>query len=98
MAPTSAPSGIVGSVTLSSEDLGPEGREVRNQTSQNAPLLPTILVPCCSSAWLIAGASSAGGAPAESLLYWANTVPAAKMAKMKHKRNLRIRTKTILDG
>ena len=46
----------------------------------------------------MAGARSAGGAPTDSLLYWANTALAAKMAKMKHKRNLRIRAKTILDG
>ena len=89
---------MVGSVTLSSEDLAFEGKAVRNQTSQNAPLLPTILVPCCSSAWLMAGASSAGGAPAGSLLYWAHTVPAAKMVKRKHKCNLRIKAKTILDA
>ena len=45
----------------------------------------------------MAGASSDGGAPAGSLLYCAKTVPAAKVAKTKHKLNLRIRAKTISD-
>ncbi len=46
----------------------------------------------------MAGASSAGGAPAASLLYCANAALVAKITKMKHKLNLRIRAKTILDG
>ena len=46
----------------------------------------------------MAGASSAGGAPVGSLLYCANTVLAAKTVKRKHKCNLRIKPKTILDG
>src|SRR5579859_5705323 len=94
IAPNSVPCGMV-RVMLGSEELPPLGSDARNQISQKTvPLSATILVPCCSSAWLIAGASSEGGAPAGSLLYWPKAAPAIIT---KHRTDLLIALATIVN-
>src|SRR5580658_10695393 len=66
----------------SSVDLGPLDSFVRNHTSQyiDPPAL-RILTPFGSSAEEMAGAKSAGGAPAGSILYWANAREPDRKAK-----------------
>src|SRR5450755_403443 len=62
---------MVGRVTASSAAFGPDGSCVRNQTSQySEPEGPRIFTPCCCR--VEANGRSAGGAPAGSILYWAN--------------------------
>ena len=71
---------MVGSVTLCFADLAPAGSEVAEpDLAEDVPLRSDNLgALAVASAWLMAGASSAGGAPAGSLLYCAEAALAAK--------------------
>src|SRR5689334_6706022 len=62
-----------GTVVPSSADFAAAGLSVRNQISQYAFPLLVIFVPSFCSTCAIAGATSDGGAPAGSALYWAKT-------------------------
>src|ERR1700724_2408334 len=76
-APSSAPCGIVGSVTPSSVVLGPLGTVERNQTSQKAvPFPATTLEPSFCKVPAIAAGRPVGGGPADSSLYCGNAIPA----------------------
>src|SRR5438445_13666316 len=74
--PSNAPMGTEGSVTFCSLVFAPEGWLFRNQTSQYAAPLLLILNPVFCNACAMAGATSGGGAPAGSAVYWPHTASA----------------------
>src|SRR5487761_2437642 len=77
--PSSAPSGMVGNVTLVSLDAGPEGMVERSQISTNAdPLSATIFDPALFSVARMGAAASEGGSPEGCSWYCAKTAVAAR--------------------
>src|SRR5579872_1916921 len=71
---SSAPCGMFGNVTASSEVFGPDGLSLRNQISRTGLPPFVTLVPSACSIFAIAGGRSDGGAPAGSALYCAKAV------------------------
>src|SRR5436305_13379806 len=78
--PRNEPTGMVGSVTASSVDLGPLGAVLANQISHQSPAGPVTLRPVAWSLADTAGGSPAGGAPAGADLYCARPMDEAQGA------------------
>src|SRR5580698_2387805 len=82
--PSSAPGGMVGSVTFDSPVLGPDGMADRSQISTSAvPPSVTILAPDLLRATRIGAGVSAGGSPAGCDLNCANTAVAVRRKEQK---------------
>src|SRR5882672_6014774 len=84
--PSSSPICRFGRLTLGSADLAPAGRVARSQISAYTPFAPVILEPVLLSVARIAGATSEGGLPAGSALYWAFPLDCVRAATAARRR------------